>query len=70
MKTADGVEMFDGMTIFVPCPFLAHSERADLKNGTFVSGYAGTVFPGGVIDPAIAYSTPEAARDAWDKMQA
>ena len=68
-KTADGVEVVAGMILYVPGPWVGHAEKVREvdADGRVYSGYAGSVFPGGVMDMSVCYSTHEAAAAAKKK---
>ena len=69
LKTADGVVIDNDSTVFIPGPWLAHCERVSYDaDGTLHSMYLGTVFPNGIVDPALCYSTADAAAKAYEGM--
>lgn len=67
LRTADGAPIHDGDTVFVPGPWDSHCERVRYApSGILLTEHEVTVFPHGVVDPALCYTNSQAAREAYE----
>lgn len=69
-KTADGKTIRNGSVVFVTGPWVAHCERVSYdEDGILRSDYDLTIFPGGLVDPSVCFSSLSAARKKGKTMK-